>query len=123
MKRSTLAFCLLLPLAVPGCPAFKTALKAAAEALPWLIDLVGDILGRDDYQAQLDAQVAEQGEEAVALAVREVWRRQVSQPQSRSAVLTLPAVSAARQRADRAELWLRRSGRWTGAQAPKRPGG
>ena len=111
MKRSTLAFCLLLPLAIPGCPAFRSALRAAAQALPWLIDLVSDILGREDYQAQLDAQAAEHGEEAVAAAVRvSMARLSKPAPQGRAAVLTMPPPTHDPLRADRAELWLRRRG-------------
>lgn len=113
MKRSTLAFCLLLPLAIPGCPAFRSALRAAAEALPWLVDLVSDILGREDYQAQLDTVAAEQGADAVAAAVRTSLARlskPAPAPQSRAAVVTMPPPARDPLRADRAELWLRRRG-------------
>lgn len=111
MKRSTLAFCLLLPLAIPGCPAFRSALRAAAQALPWLVDLVSDILGREDYQAQLDTVAEEQGVDAVAAAVRaSIARLSKPAPQGRAAVLTMPPPGRDPLRADRAELWLRRRG-------------
>ncbi len=108
MKRSAIAFYFLLAAGLPGCPAFNSALRAAAQALPWLVDLIADILGKEDYQARLDEQAAEHGEATVADAARQVWRRQTTAPQGRAAALIQPPRDLLR--ADRAELWLRRRG-------------
>ena len=71
---------------------------------------MSDILGREDYQAQLDTVAEEQGVDAVAAAVRaSMARLSKPAPQGRAAVLTMPP-GRDPLRADRAELWLRRRG-------------
>jgi len=112
IRHSVLLFALSCG-SLTGCPAFRSALRAAAQALPWLVDLVSDILGREDYQAQLDTVAEEQGVDKVAAAVRTSLARlskPAPAPQGRAAVLTMPPLARDPLRADRAELWLRRRG-------------